>query len=75
MQLGFLAFILGRCVLWMMQSGATVAHHPVEQFINEAKWEHDLYRRQALSSASLDDAAETYLRRYNRYAPPGFDHW
>lgn len=74
-QLVLLVFILGRCLLWTTQNGNTVEYHPIDQLIQNAKLDHDLYRRRAFSSRSVDDAAETYLKRYRMYAPPAFNRW
>lgn len=54
---------------------ATMTTHPIETLMNEASGQAKDWLDQASRSETLAETVEEYLRRYQRFPPPGFDAW
>lgn len=72
--LNLLGLSFVRTVLWASTT-STVSYHPIDMLIYEAQAQHETYVNQSSSSQSMADAVRTYQERYDRFPPPGFDHW
>jgi len=72
--LSLLVLFFVRTSLWASHS-TKVTYHPIDMLIYDAQTHHDLYVNQTSASKSLVQAVGSYKERYNRYPPPGFQHW
>ena len=53
----------------------TITNHPIENLMRDATVQSEAWFAQATTSKTLQEAAATYRRRYQRHPPPGFDAW
>lgn len=52
-----------------------ITHHPIDRLLRDATVQSEAWFAQAATSKTLQEAAATYRRRYQRHPPPGFDAW
>lgn len=69
-----LSVFLVRTSLWVGHS-SYVSYHPIDMLIFEAQAHHDAYVNQTSSSSTFGEAKKSYLERYKRNPPLGFQHW
>lgn len=69
-----LGLFIFRTSMWASHN-STVTYHPIDLLIYDAARHHSAYVNQTSASTTLNEAVANYKERYNRYPPPGFEHW
>ena len=59
----------------IQQPRPAFSSHPIEKLMNEASAQAKNWVAQASRSQTLAEGVGEYVRRYQRYPPPGFDAW
>lgn len=61
--------------LFQLPKSNVITRHPIDSLIRDATLQSEAWLAQATTSKTLQEAAATYRRRYQRHPPPGFDAW